>query len=77
MVADLKVTFSTGAPDGHSDAGAAYSSAGQCWAVSDMLGAPLSGAAAKVCADSSGSVTVDAPVRQGDTTTSPVYLLPL
>jgi hypothetical protein len=75
VVADLKVTFST-APGGHSDAGA-HSSAGQCWAVSDMLGAPLSGAAAKVCADSSGSVTVDAPVRQGDTTTSPVYLLPL
>ena len=43
--ADLKVSFPAAA-------------AGKCWAVVDMLGAPLSGAAAKVCADAAGSLTV-------------------
>ena len=76
MFADLKVTFNTAA-GGDNHTSTVFSSAGQCWKVSDMLGAPLSGSLAKVCADSSGSVTVEAPVRQGDTTTSPVYLLPL
>jgi hypothetical protein len=42
--ADLKVTFPA--------------ASGKCWTAIDMLGAPLSGAAAKVCTDATGSLTV-------------------